>query len=341
MLVVQLFDGALSYTQATTMSLNSSLTQIELLEDEMELKVEKNNVIASINLYAQTDQDGSTNSGVKIHGDKIDLEGQVTFSSLAGNNKEGSIKNIFTQQGNQTVINGGMIKTQTILGNDLKLKGNLSITKEEKGTIINTFSVNDDGNVEINGVLRSTVFSNTDRIGYQITPDGTAILNQATIRGNIELPNAGMTNEYDMRQTNGRNYVIIDKINTYSPYNTITNKSIGYIKSTWVSSYTGNTFTMKVDEFIPKKMVYTLSGTIKVNGKIPTTKYFTNYASTSEGSNLTRSEYDATTGKFIITQSYSGDSPYILHAPTSRAGGSSDIVELFDLKFEEGDNATN
>ena len=204
--MAQLFDGALSYKQATAMTLSSSITQIELLEDELELKVQKNDVIASINLYTQESADGTT-SGVKISGDKIDLEGQVTFSSLADSGVDGSIKSIFTEENNRTVINGGMIQTQSIKGNDLLLKGNLTVTKTVDDKVINTFAIKEDGNVEIDGILKSSNFSEADNTGYKINTDGTAIFNQTVVKGDVILPNAGMTNAYDMNQVNGRNYV--------------------------------------------------------------------------------------------------------------------------------------
>lgn len=192
-LVAQIFDGALNYKQATTMSLNGSISQIELLEDQLELKVQKNDVIASINLYTQESTDGTT-SGVKIRGDKIDLQGQVTFSSLADSNVAGSIKSIFTQENNRTVINGGMIQTNTIKGNDLNLKGNLTVTKTVDNKVINTFAIKENGDIEIDGILKSSNFSEADNTGYKISTDGKAILNQALIKGDIELPNAGITN---------------------------------------------------------------------------------------------------------------------------------------------------
>ena len=195
-LMAQLFNGALNYKQATTMSLTSSTSQIELIEDNIELKVQKNEVIASINLYTQESIDGTATSGIKIAGDKVDLEGQVTFSSLADNSVEGSIKDVFTSDTNtnKTVINGGMIKTNTILGNDLNLKGNLTVTKEENGNTKNTFAIKDNGDIEIDGILKSSNFSEINNTGYRINTDGTAILNQAIIKGDVILPSAGMTN---------------------------------------------------------------------------------------------------------------------------------------------------
>lgn len=205
-LVTQLFDGALNYKQAINMTLSGSISQIELLEDQIELKVQKNDVIASINLYTQENPDGTT-SGVKIRGDKVDLQGQVTFSSLADSGVDGSIKSIFTEENNRTVINGGMIQTQSIKGDDLLLKGNLTVTKTVDNKVINTFAIKENGDIEIDGILKSSNFSETDNTGYRISTDGTAIFNQTVVKGDVILPNAGMTNEYDISQIYGRNYI--------------------------------------------------------------------------------------------------------------------------------------
>ena len=186
-LAVQLFKGALTYLEAINMSVTASYGQVKVLDNEISMKVDNNGVIAAINLYSQTDGSGS---GVKISGNKIDLEGQVTFSSLASSGA-GAIKSVFTTQGDTTVINGAMIKTGSIKANDLLIKGNLSIINNENKK---TFSVDADGNVEIDGLLQSSNFDEHLALGYQISPAGTAILNQAVVKGDVILPSSGMTN---------------------------------------------------------------------------------------------------------------------------------------------------
>lgn len=186
-LAVQLFKGALTYLEAINMSVTASYGQVKVLDNEISMKVDNNGVIAAINLYSQTDGSGS---GVKISGNKIDLEGQVTFSSLAASGA-GAIKSVFTTQGDTTVINGAMIKTGSIKANDLLIKDNLSIINSENKK---TFSVDADGNVEIDGLLQSSNFDEHLALGYQISPAGTAILNQAVVKGDVILPSAGMTN---------------------------------------------------------------------------------------------------------------------------------------------------
>ena len=186
-LAVQLFKGALTYLEAINMSVTASYGQVKVLDNEISMKVDNNGVIAAINLYSQTDGSGS---GVKISGNKIDLEGQVTFSSLAASGA-GAIKSVFTTQGDTTVINGAMIKTGSIKANDLLIKGNLSIINNKNKK---TFSVDADGNVEVDGLLQSSNFDEHLALGYQISPAGTAILNQAVVKGDVILPSSGMTN---------------------------------------------------------------------------------------------------------------------------------------------------
>lgn len=195
-LMAQMFKGALNYKQATTMSLSSSLSQIEVIEDNINMKVDKDGVVAAINIYAQQDGSGNTTSGVKIRGDKIDLQGRVTFNDLSADNETG-LKKIFNHSNNSTTINGGFIDTKSIKADSIDLLSGLTVMGADNTPVFAISRVegtNDKGTVEINGLLRSGNFSETLNTGYKISPDGTAILNQAKIRGDVELPNAGITN---------------------------------------------------------------------------------------------------------------------------------------------------
>lgn len=194
--MAQMFKGALNYKQATTMSLSSSLSQIEVIEDNINMKVDKDGVVAAINIYAQQDGSGNTTSGVKIRGDKIDLQGRVTFNDLSADNETG-LKKIFNHSNNSTTINGGFIDTKSIKADSIDLLSGLTVMGTDNSPVFAISRVegtNDKGTVEINGLLRSGNFSETLNTGYKISPDGTAILNQAKIRGDVELPNAGITN---------------------------------------------------------------------------------------------------------------------------------------------------
>ena len=192
----QIFTGALTYSQATSMSLSSGLSQIEIIEDNINMKVDRDGVVAAINIYTQVDNSGTNTSGVKIRGDKIDLEGQVKFSSLSDDNTEG-LKKLFKNEGNTTLIDGGHISTKTIKADSIDLLSGLTVLGKDNVPVFAISRIDgttDRGTVEVNGLLKSGNFSETNNTGYKISPDGTAILNQAKIRGDVILPNAGMTN---------------------------------------------------------------------------------------------------------------------------------------------------
>ena len=254
-LAVQLFKGALTYLEAINMSVTASYGQIKVLDNEISMKVDNNGVIAAINLYSQTDGSGS---GVKISGNKIDLEGQVTFSSLAASGA-GAIKSVFTTQGDTTVINGAMIKTGSIKANDLLIKGNLSIINSENKK---TFSVDADGNVEIDGLLQSSNFDEHLALGYQISPAGTAILNQAVVKGDIILPNAGMTNEYDMSQAYGRNLALNTSKNYSNAYSSFTGAT-----NTCPSLATVKLNGLKVGDKVTVRLIYKYTNIVAASGQ--------------------------------------------------------------------------
>ena len=254
-LAVQLFKGALTYLEAINMSVTASYGQVKVLDNEISMKVDNNGVIAAINLYSQTDASGS---GVKISGNKIDLEGQVTFSSLAASGA-GAIKSVFTTQGDTTVINGAMIKTGSIKANDLLIKGNLSIINNENKK---TFSVDADGNVEVDGLLQSSNFDEHLALGYQISPAGTAILNQAVIKGDVILPNAGMTNEYDMSQAYGRNLALNTSKNYSNAYSSFTGAT-----NTCPSLATVKLNGLKVGDKVTVRLIYKYTNIVAASGQ--------------------------------------------------------------------------
>lgn len=123
---------------------------------------------------------GSVPSGV--------LPGEVVNGAL-----DGSAANSLTQSwtGNGTMINGAMIQTGTINANTLNLKGQLSIVNNDA---VPTFVVDNDGNVEVSGWLHSANFDDSKNLGYSINRDGEAVFNQVIVRGDVILPDAGVTN---------------------------------------------------------------------------------------------------------------------------------------------------
>ena len=120
-----------------------------------------------------------------IEGDRIRISGIVSFEAL--NN---DMADCFQPTEGKTYINGGMIAAHSIKANQLDVR-NLSVENKKKEI---TFAVSDDGDITVNGLLRSANFDQSKNTGYQISTDGRAILNQAEIRGDVRLPNAGLTN---------------------------------------------------------------------------------------------------------------------------------------------------
>lgn len=133
-----------------------------------------------------------------IRGERIDINGLVSFEAL-----DTKLQPLFDVSGNKTYINGGMVATNTIKADSIDLLSGLSVRGPDN-TI--TFSIAKDGQVDVNALLQSGNFDDNKKTGYRISPDGKAILNEATVRGNVILPNAGITNDYDMSQDSGRNY---------------------------------------------------------------------------------------------------------------------------------------
>lgn len=194
-------------------------------------------------------------------------------------------------------------------------------------------NANIDGNkLDINSVVSSINNGSTTIKSSKVQLDGT---NQT-----LDISFNSLKTEVQNIEIGGRNLLVGDKFGVYASYNTIvSSNSSKIIKLQWVTSYTGNTFTLSNNGYKPKG-THTISGFLKVNGEIPTSKYFTGLISTY-GSNLQSNYYDATTGYFYITQDFQGNSIWIIHAPTTRTAGSVEIVELEKLKFEKGNKPTD
>lgn len=296
----------------------------------------------------------------------IDLAGQtldLAFNSLknqADNNKniiENHSTNISAMQGQiSTAINNTQIVKdgKTIL---LKDDYNRTVTKVDSinSTIgTHTTKINElTGNIssvdtKVNSVQRdlegtkSTVVSHSTQISdlnSTVRTQGASI-SQLKNQIALKVEATDITTAINNMQIGVRNLLIGGKSSCYASYNTITSQnSTKEIVFKWTASYAGSTFTLSNNGFKPKG-TYTISGYITVNGAIPTSKYFIGLASTY-GNNLKENYYDSSTGYFRITQDYPGTSIWILHAPTTRSSGSSDIVILTKLKLEKGDKATD
>lgn len=96
-----------------------------------------------------------------------------------------------TEDDGTVTINGGAISAKTISADKIIINGLTVVDTAGKPTL----TIAQNGEVTMDGVLRSSNFNILNKTGYQITRDGKAIFNQAIIRGVVELPNAGITNE--------------------------------------------------------------------------------------------------------------------------------------------------
>ena len=129
-----------------------------------------------------------------ISNERINLKGLISFDML---NQD--LQPVFDVKSGKTYINGGMIATNTIKADKIDLLSGITVKGPDN---TNTFSIADTGQVEVNGLLHSGNYDDQKGTGYEIRPDGTATLNQATIRGNVILPNAGITNYADDKEVN-------------------------------------------------------------------------------------------------------------------------------------------
>ena len=209
-----LSDGIVSESKIVDNSIGSTKLNVE------ELFVSEN---AFMNRLKAVEIDAANITTGKISSERLDIQGLVSFDAF-----DESIKDVFDVRGNKTYINGGMIAANSIKADKIDLLSGITV-KGPDGT--NTFAISTNGAVEVNGLLHSGNFNEEKNLGYKISPDGTAILNQATIRGDVKLPNAGITNygatignENMLRNSNfrsGLNHWRVDNIDSAG-----TNKSI-------------------------------------------------------------------------------------------------------------------
>ena len=170
-------DGAITTDKIGDSAVNSDKLNVE------QLFVSEN---AFINQLKAVELDAANITTGKISSERLDIQGLVSFNAF-----DESIKDVFDVRGNKTYINGGMIAANSIKADKIDLLSGITV-KGPDGT--NTFAISTNGSVEVNGLLHSGNFDESKNTGYKISPDGTAILNQATIRGDVKLPNAGITN---------------------------------------------------------------------------------------------------------------------------------------------------
>lgn len=123
-----------------------------------------------------------------IRNDLINLNGVISFESM--NEDLGSIF-IRPEGVDKTYINGGTIFAKSISADAIELKG-LSIVKDGYSTL----AISEEGDISLTGDIASKDYSDVvgNERGYKLSANGDAVLNNAIVRGDVILPNAGMTN---------------------------------------------------------------------------------------------------------------------------------------------------
>ena len=271
-----------------------------------------NNKVASIetNLNGITQRVSSTESTVSSHTTQLG-----TVDTRINNAKNSAISTASSDA--TTKANNALASAKT----DATTKANNALADAKTYTNGQITTVNTTINNKV-----AEIKATTDAITQRVSSTETTLTNT--------------TNKIDNLQVGGTNLFLGGYFGTYHPYQTLSSQ-IGSKEVTlkWVSSYSGVTVALSNNDFQPKGE-YTVSGYIKVNNATPSSKYFTGYAC-SYGSNLKENYYDSSTGYFRITQTYPGNTPWILHGETTRKAGSTDTVTLSKLKFEKGNKATD
>ena len=206
----------------------------------------------------------------------------------------------------------------------------LKITVSDKGT---NYDVNNSNKIEIycSGKMGCKIRNVKFEIGNKAT-DWTPA---------PEDINQNITDAVNGVQVGGRNYIVLGKLSSYTPYNSKPTYSGTTITTTCNSTNTASYFTLGIDGFAPVEgEIYTLSGYIKVNGEIPSENFIQGRPTTyGDESGFISNMYNATTGYFEKTQKYTGS--WILHSFSKHVSGSAEVITFDKLKFEKGNKATD
>ncbi|VFB14369.1 Uncharacterised protein [Bacteroides heparinolyticus] len=142
---------------------------------------------------------------------------------------------------------------------------------------------------------------------------------------------------FDGLKLGGRNYVILSKLRSYTPYNTTPTVSDGVITTTVKDGITH--ITIGVTGYTPTVgETYTVSGVMKKNGA-PVTNAQWLYKATSTYNMPQSFKVDDATGRFEATMRWSRDNIWLIHTDIEGAAGSAFTFEK--LKFETGTKATD
>ena len=213
----------------------------------------------TINIARPMVQKGTISSEWTLHVDELISDGAITGDLIAGNTidgdkltelsigdrelKVGAVKTDKIDAGAVKAIN---IDTDAITSDKIFAKAvtadkinalGLKITNDG----IDTFVVQSDGQVSMAGDVNSLNYNSITKAGWKISSDGNADFYNATVRGDLLLPNSGMTSMYDSTSIYGRNLALNSLVNlsdtTYLMYNGIISKDF----------VTGNVYTCVIE----------------------------------------------------------------------------------------------
>lgn len=128
----------------------------------------------------------------KISGDRIDINGLISFDTLDEEMKENFqvVRDPNTGEITKTWINGSNIVTGSVTADKINTRG--FTAEDELGNV--TFNIDAvTGEVNVKGNISSINYEE-GKEGYQLQPNGKAEFNNAVVRGSVILSNAGITN---------------------------------------------------------------------------------------------------------------------------------------------------
>lgn len=216
----------------TLANIENAVSSIEISKNQINQKVNVDDVIAAINMGIEDDQ-----SKILIMADKIKLQGAITIEALDKGLQEG-----YLEENGKTMINGGMISAKSLKLTDALQANGVNIT-DKAG--ITTFSIDgDSGLVNIKGNVQSMdykdpVYDSSGNItttgkGWLIESDGTAVFNEGEFRSKVILPRAGMSNEGNVRIWAG------SKIAANAPFRVMDNGDIYVEKGNFKGVFSGD-----------------------------------------------------------------------------------------------------
>lgn len=216
----------------TLANIENAVSSIEISKNQINQKVNVDDVIAAINMGIEDDQ-----SKILIMADKIKLQGAITIEALDKELQEG-----YLEENGKTMINGGMISAKSLKLTDALQANGVNITDKAGVT---TFSIDgDSGLVNIKGNVQSMNYEDpvydsdgnvtTAGSGWLIESDGTAVFNEGEFRSKVILPRAGMSNEGNVRIWAG------SKIAADAPFRVMDNGDIYVEKGNFKGVFSGD-----------------------------------------------------------------------------------------------------